>query len=116
MTDIDALARRTSQDIAHEWALAGGELSYLNDIIIGHLTHALHEAYATGFSEGFAAGAQAMRERAAAECLRIWREAPNERTKSALTSFRQNALAEGCVSSSNAIRALPLPTIGEKSL
>lgn len=45
-------------------------------------------------------------ERAAAEALRVWREASNERTDSALTSFRRNALGAGCSAAAEAILKL----------
>lgn len=45
-------------------------------------------------------------EEAAKECERIWKEAPNERTDSPLTSFRQNEISHGCVACAAAIRAL----------
>lgn len=41
------------------------------------------------------------RERAACECERIWKESPNERPH-----YRQNAIADGCIESAAAIRAL----------
>jgi len=45
-------------------------------------------------------------ERAEAEVKRLWREAPNVRTKSALTSFEQNLIGPGCARAIAAIRAL----------
>jgi hypothetical protein len=45
------------------------------------------------------------REECAETCIRIWREASNERTDSALTSYMQNALSHGCIASEKAIRA-----------
>ncbi|MCW5615840.1 MAG: hypothetical protein KIT32_12025 [Rhodocyclaceae bacterium] len=63
------------------------------------------ETIARALRKAFNAGL----ENAAAEAIRIWKEASNERTNSALTSFRQNALGEGCVESAKAARALKLP-------
>jgi hypothetical protein len=45
-------------------------------------------------------------EEAADEVQRAWREAPNQRTDSALTSFVQNAVGPGCQFAIDAIRAL----------
>jgi hypothetical protein len=45
-------------------------------------------------------------EDAAGEVQRVWREAPNHRTDSALTSFVQNAVGPGCHLAIETIRAL----------
>jgi hypothetical protein len=45
-------------------------------------------------------------EEAAGEVQRVWREAPNHRTDSALTSFVQNAVGPGCHFAIETIRSL----------
>jgi hypothetical protein len=45
-------------------------------------------------------------EEAVGEIQRCWREAPNHRTDSALTSYVQNAVGPGCQFAIDAIRAL----------
>lgn len=45
-------------------------------------------------------------EEAADECIRIFREAPNEKTDSVHTSFIQNKISHGCIASEKAIIAL----------
>lgn len=57
MTDIDALARRIA---AYTWLGLMGDAEREN--LAKLIKEALREAGGVGFSEGFAAGAQAMRE------------------------------------------------------
>ena len=52
------------------------------------------------------AAVAAERERCAGICERIWKEASNERTDSAITSYRQNAIGPGCIACAEAIRKL----------
>ena len=45
-------------------------------------------------------------EAASKECIETWKNATNERTDSVFTSFRRNAVQEGCRESANAIQKL----------
>lgn len=80
------------------WAIAGQWVDpKYRDNAMREFEASIRRAYNAGLESG------------AAEAIRIWREAPNSRTNSALTSYRQNALGEGCTESAKAIRALKLP-------
>lgn len=86
MTDLDALARDLAIDVT------GTHLDWQ----LPKILRALHKAHTAGRTEGFAAGAQAMRERAALTVL-----------ASSIDGVASGRLAA-------AIRAIPLPDEKEK--
>lgn len=99
MTDIDALARRIAREIvreAHRRYNLMSPRSSMGGFVYSAVKHAWLEARAAGRSEGFAAGAQAMRERVALTVL-----------ASSIDGVASGRLAA-------AIRAIPLPDEKEK--